>query len=327
MRNADSSWPAPVFPFIVGCGRSGTTLLRSMLDSHPALAIPPETYFIPRLAREWQQSILRSRPDVVRFVDALSGTNGFKQMDVPVHVLRARLSGSLPSGYADAIRWVYAIYSDRRGKRRYGDKTPAYVLEIDRLSALFPEAVFVHIIRDGRDVAMSFVDGGWANDLGQAILYWKLQVSRGRASGKRLATGRYIEVRYEDLVADPSSVLAGICRSIRLPFNEAMLEYGISADQWVASTPIPERHRSLSLEPTLGLRDWRTQMPQEDVAELGVLAGSLLGELGYSNCVDRRSPRTFALASWKWSLWQFHRVASKVSRASRAPRAVNVRRP
>jgi LPS sulfotransferase NodH len=322
MKHMDSSRPVPVFPFVIGCGRSGTTLLRSMLDSHPDLAIPPETYFIPRLAREWQQRVLRSEADVARFVDALTGTNGYKQMGTPVHLLRASLIGSLPTGYADAIRSVYALYSERRGKRRYGDKTPAYVLEIDRLSALFPEAVFVHIIRDGRDVAMSFVDGGWADDLAQAVLYWKLQVSRGRASGRRLAPGRYVEIRYEDLVADPASTLSQVCRSIRLTYNEAMLEYRTSADRWVASTPVPERHTSLALRPTLGLRDWRTQMSAEDAGVLRMLAGSLLGEMGYPNDDGRHSPHTFALAGWRWSGWQFHRVAKKVMRA-RIPRSVN----
>jgi hypothetical protein len=297
-----------------------------MLDSHPDLAIPPETYFIPRLAREWQQRVLRSEEDVGRFVVALAGTNGYKQMGTPVDLLRARLLASLPIGYADAIRRVYALYSERRGKRRYGDKTPAYVLAIDRLSALFPEAVFLHIIRDGRDVAMSFVDGGWADDFGQAILYWKLQVSRGRASGRRLAPGRYVEVRYEDLVADPAVALSDVCRSIRLTYNEAMLDYQSSVDRWVASTPVPERHTSLALRPTLGLRDWRTQMSTEDAGVLQMLAGSLLGELGYLNDDDRHSPHTFALAGWRWSSWHFHRVAKKVMRA-RIPRSVNAGKP
>jgi hypothetical protein len=268
------------FPFIVGCGRSGTTLLRSMLDSHPQMAVPPETYFITRLAarsssyQPWDDGGRR------RFISDLTEAGGFQRMELDAGDLTAHLESRRPGNYSAAIRATFEIYAALRSKTRYADKTPAYVLAIPLLASLFPEARFIHIIRDGRDVALSLVDAGWATDLETAVQYWKLHVTRGRKAGCRLG-GRYLEVRYEELIADPRSALENIGSFIDIPFHPSMLRYENSGRDWAAQSSDPSHHAHLQQRLTVGLRDWRTQMTERQAAVLNGLVGGTLDDFGY----------------------------------------------
>ena len=147
---------------VLGVRRSGTTLLRSMLDSHPQVAVPPETYFVTRLAAKASTYEPWDIDGLDRFMSDLTGTGGFRRMELDARDLMAHLRSRDPGGYSAAIRATFELYAARQSKTRYADKTPAYVLSIPLLASLFPEARFIHIVRDGRDVALSFVDGGWA---------------------------------------------------------------------------------------------------------------------------------------------------------------------
>jgi hypothetical protein len=296
------------FPFIVGCGRSGTTLLRSMLDSHPQVAVPPETYFVTRLAAKSSSYEPWDANGIELFVSDLTGTGGFQRMELDAGDLMAHLELRGPGDYADAIRATFELYAACQGKTRYADKTPAHVLSIPFLASLFPEARFIHIVRDGRDVALSFVDGGWAKDLESAVMYWKLHVTRGRKAGRRLG-GRYIEVRYEDLVADPRSVLETIGAFIDVPFHPAMLGYEESGRRWADQSSDPSRHMHLQQPLTLGLRNWRAQMTEGEAAVLKGLAGGTLADFGYEAPAYRHGRSTALLrAGWHWGSWQARRV-------------------
>lgn len=281
------------FPFIVGCGRSGTTLIRAMLDSHPMLAVPPESHFIPSLARR-RAAYLRGGDilDAERFVSDLRRHPRFRRWSLPPEDVLKALAESSPTNIADAIRIVFHLYAARQGKSRYGDKTPRYVLKIGSLAELFPEARFIHIIRDGRDVALSLLDigGGRVED---AALYWRRHVVRGRTAGTRLGPDRYREVRYEDLVADPESRLRSLCEFLDLRFEDSMLRYFERASDLLPGMGDPRLHQRLRLPPTSGLRDWQRQMSADDSALFDVLAGDLLTELGYERAA--RVPRRVRL--------------------------------
>ena len=132
------------FPFVVACSRSGTTLLRAMLDSHPELAIPPESHFLAALLRE---PLTPSE-----FLSFLETHERFIAWDLPIEDVRQAFLDDGVSDKASAVRALYASYARRQGKPRWGDKTPGYVRRIRELSELLPEAKFIHLIRDGRDV-------------------------------------------------------------------------------------------------------------------------------------------------------------------------------
>jgi LPS sulfotransferase NodH len=262
---------------VLGVRRSGTTLLRVMLDRHSSLAIPDESYFIPQLADRHRRPI-----DVEAFVDDLRRLPTLREWDVDVDAVRARLRDGMVPG--DAIAAVYETYAAARGKRRWGDKTPMYMQRLPLLERLFPTALYVHVIRDGRDSALSFasmpegiVTRTWAHpqDAAGFACQWRTEVTAARKLGARVGA-RYLEVRYEALVAEPEQAVRKICAHAKIPYEPAMLDYAAHVD--VTAQP---HQQSLTKPPTPGLRNWRTEMREADVRAFEAVAGDLLAALGY----------------------------------------------
>jgi hypothetical protein len=280
---------------ILGVRRSGTTLLRVMLDRHSQLAVPDESYFVPQLA---DRHLRHVDPDA--FVDDLRRLNTVAEWDVPLDKVRARLSPHLPIG--TALGTVYAVYAEERGKPRWGDKTPMYMQNLRLLERLFPDALFVHLIRDGRDAATSFlamppgiVTETWMHPRTPAdfACQWRTEVAAARRLGRR-AGARYLEVRYEDLVADVEASLRRICEFAGLPYEPTMTDYAGNVD--VSAKP---HQQSLRRPLTEGLRDWRKQMSPPDVASFEHVAGDLLRELGYESSARPDTPGRLRNVSYR----------------------------
>ena len=125
-----------------------------------------------------------------------------------------------------ALRAVGEAYALAAGKPRWGDKTPGYVTAMELIQGALPEARFVHVIRDGRDVAVSLAGVAWGpEDAAGAAKLWSRRIRIARRQAARLAPGTYTEVRYEELVSDPRGVLGRLCGILELPFSEEMLSY------------------------------------------------------------------------------------------------------
>jgi hypothetical protein len=276
------------FPFIVGVGRSGTTLLRAILDTHPEMAIPGESHFIPGMLKDRRRYESPSGFRGELFLGALGRHPRFRRWGLSEDTARRSFRDDPPLTLAAAFRRVYALFAEDRRRTRYGDKTPAYIHHISALAGLFPEARFVHLVRDGRDVALSRLDhptmSASPSDL--AIL-WKRSIEKGRRMGRRLGLHRYREIRYEDLVKDPEEVTSSVCAFIELGFDPVMLSYHQRAKEIIRPTQHPQTHARIHLPPTRGLRDWRTQMPPADIELFDILAGGLLEELGYERVGGR----------------------------------------
>jgi hypothetical protein len=280
----------PPFPFIVGAPRSGTTVLRLMVDAHPAMAVPPESYF-PVTLWPWRRRYLVDggfRLDLLA-EDLLTRRPVPRapfNWDIDPGLVRERLSGVAPISYPEAIRMVYALYAEVRGKPRYGDKTPIFADHLGLLARLFPEARFLHVIRDGRDVALSVVDKRWgARTLVEAAAQWALRVRTTRRAGRTLGD-RYVELMYEDLVADPQPILQRVCAFTELDYRPEMLSFHLTAEQRL---PEWERrsHDDLGRPLTAGLRNWRSEMSRNDIAAVEVVAGRTLESLGYERVTRR----------------------------------------
>jgi hypothetical protein len=299
--------PAP-FPFVVGCGRSGTTLVRALVDAHPAIAVPPESHFVPVLAPR------RGAPfDRDAFAAGLAASDRFALWGMDRAAVAAALAPLPPeAGYADGVRAVFAAWAAGRGKDRYGDKTPGYVVHLPLIAGLFPEAVVVHVVRDARDVAASFVSLGWAATVEDAALHWALRVGRGRRAGRALGPGRYHELRYEDLVADPEAVLRALCLAIDLPFAPAMVDHRAGAAEIARTTSHPDYHRHLAEPVRADIRDWRRDLAPAQVARVELVAGRLLDDLGYPRSGIAPSSRDRAEVAARRARWEAHRVATRV---------------
>ena len=283
----------PPFPFFVGCGRSGTSLLRAIFDSHREMNVPYDTHFILYLAERRRRYEQRGGFAVDAFVDDLASQYDFKRWVIGIDDIRNDLRSRPPADYAEAIRRIFRLSAAREGKPRYGNKSPVHVQEIETLGRLFPDARFVHILRDGRDVALSYLNVQFGpSTVEAAALRWKRHVRGGRSAGARLGAGRYREVSYEKLLEDPETVTRELCTFLEIPFEDSMLRYYERTSALHAGKDTPNHHRNLALPPTKGLRDWRQEMSPGDVEIFEAISGDLLTELGY----ERAFPEITAAA-------------------------------
>lgn len=305
------------FLFIFGCGRSGTTLLRSMFDSHPDIAIPGESGFIWQTRRRHER---RSDFDVQSFVENLLSHRRFQRWGLDPEMIRASMFRDPPvEDFAAAIRRLYRLFADARGKERFGDKTPGHVLRLPVIASMFPEGRFIHLVRDGRDVTLSYLDiKEWGPaSVAEAALYWKKRVQYGRRKGRALEAGRYTEVRYEDLIRDPETELRRLSQFANLAFHDEMLRYFERAGEVLDLEMHPHRHQGLHRPPTVGLRDWRTKMNDEDVSCFEALAGDVLTEFDYERRFKQTSPSAHVksrVGASKAGIAKFERFARGATR-------------
>ncbi|MGH3921348.1 MAG: sulfatase-like hydrolase/transferase, partial [Pseudonocardiaceae bacterium] len=283
------------FVFIVGCPRSGTTLLRRMVDAHPEVAIIPE---IGWLSERYQQR--RALTPDGRITRALvlelisKGSLGrYTRLPVGREELQPFLDtdGAIP--YSAFVSFLFDRYGDLHGKALVGNKTVDHVRSILTLHELWPHAKFVHLIRDGRDVAASAMSwrraaklaerfSGWSQDpVTGAALWWEWHVRLGREAGSRLEETLYHEIRYEALVTRPAGECARLCDFLGVAYDDAMVRFheGRQRDGRAADA----KHRWMPV--TQGLRDWRSQAGHEGVERFEAVAGGLLDELGYDRGV------------------------------------------
>ncbi|HKJ36685.1 MAG TPA: sulfotransferase [Solirubrobacterales bacterium] len=294
-RRRISEEPRAPAPFVVGVNRSGTTLLRLMLDSHPEMTIPPETHFVPEMIRLAR----RDNTTRKRLVRAATDHPRWGDFGLDEGVLLERLQAVKPLDPAGALRAFYDLYAEKEGKPRWGDKTPRYMRAMPRIERALPEARFIHLIRDGRDVALSQAEralDGEAPELAEVAERWRRRIETARVHSADL--DHYLEVRYEDLVGTPDRTLRGICDFIELPYDDAMLSYHERAAERLTEMDrdlgSPDKGpvrtgderlagHAMTAEPPTTDRcgRWREEMAAADVAEFERVAGSLLEDLGY----------------------------------------------
>jgi hypothetical protein len=283
-------------PVVVGCPRSGTTLLAVMLDSHPRLAMPPETAFLPEL-----RTLEGTTGDALEraFVDLVTtdrwGVSNWNDLGIDKAEFRQRLAELTAFSITAGLRVLFGMFADRAGKPLVGEKTPADTNHMPLIAAFLPEARFVHIIRDPRDVALSLGRTSVGSPVAQAAQHWVAMITQARADASRLR--HYHEVRYEDLLAEPERRLRDVCAFLGLDYVASMLEYRESGRRHIAhlgdrmlpdgTAKVPHALRARLHENLSGpLRTdraggWRSAMGADDRAAVEAIAGPLMVELGY----------------------------------------------
>lgn len=198
--------------FLLGAARSGTTLLRLVLDRHPRLSIPPESHFLLPLLERFPIDRPLDTAEARLAADLIAGHRRFADWPVDAAKLRAAFSALAPCPLAALVDRVFRLAIAPTGKPRWGDKTPAYTPYWRHLAALFPEARLLHLVRDGRDVAASLERLGWhGRGVYGRARYWRSRAAAAARSLARLGPGRCLVVRYEDLVLETESTVERIC--------------------------------------------------------------------------------------------------------------------
>lgn len=276
--------PMPHEPFfIVGFQRSGTTLLRMMLDSHPEVAVPLDVVglwadYEDRLA---EYGDLSSQDDVRRLVRDLVAEERIRlwEADLDEPAVLSQLDGAR---YPDVIAAFYRAYARSRGKSRWGDKDPGNMTRLDRVLAWFPDARILHIIRDGRDACLSQLRQSFGFDeVLPCAEAWREQVSWVSRIGRILGRERYHELRYEDLVEDPADVLRMVCGFLELDYRDEMLRYHERVEEGV---PDSKRHIWTLIDQPVrrsAAGRWRSEMSRPLRICFEKRAGEVLRRQGY----------------------------------------------
>jgi hypothetical protein len=282
--------------FIVGAARSGTTLLQRIVDAHPEIAVVNETYWLPRKFRD-SAGLTQGGIVTPRLIPMLVENPKFARIGLDREDLEQLLASNDPIPYPAFVSRIFDLYAEARGKRIAGDKSPGYVRKMHVLHRLWPEAKFVHLVRDGRDVCLSLLSWGkgdrvagalgtWTDDaVTTSALYWKRSVMLGREVGATVDRGLYREVRYESLVDDPRPECEALCDFLGVGFDAAMLRFHEGRTRQGPRLSSKARW----LPPTPGLRDWRTQMSSDDTERFEAASGDLLAELSYPRAFPRVS--------------------------------------
>jgi hypothetical protein len=245
--------------FVVGNDRSGTTMLRLALD-RGGVAIPPESMFLIDFAPVRRRGGLDDPAAAAAFV---------RRVWNHPRVRAWRLSGEPPAvpaglGHEEAYRFAveapFRAYAMARGKHRWGDKTPLYLAFVDEIAAVWPDARFIVLVRDGRDVALSLLRVPFGpNNVWAAARFWARGIRLGLEATER-HPGRVLTIRYEDVVAEPRSELRRVFQFLGLEYDDPMARIGIRRDS-VAS--------------------WRRGMSARDQRLFASVAGAELERMGY----------------------------------------------
>jgi len=252
--------------FIGGAGRSGTSLLRTLLNTHPNIAIGTEFKATPFIAR--------MRHEFSKFEPHLQEHFALETNDID-------------NAFSQLIFILLNKYREQREKPRVGEKTPNNVFFFYHIHQMFPESPLIHVIRDGRDVVCSLLQKNWTDFQGNplplntdpevAANYWKKAILRGRSAREddRVAA-RYIEVRYENLVANPEATMKRVLHHINEPWDASILDFHVDNDDPVC----PQVLRPIS---TQSVGKWRSGLTEKQKSTVKRVAGNLLVKLGYAS--------------------------------------------
>ena len=289
--------------FIVGAPRSGTTMLQYRLRNHPRISLPTgESHFFIPLYRNQENYGDLSRLENVRRVLLAMYAQSRDFLETDLHGLKFDVDALAGELHAEGRNTIPAIISglfeknaQGEGKSRWGDKTPYYVMHIPKLIEWFPDAQIVHLIRDGRDVALSLF--GRQHDFSVynayfAAEYWESYLEKGRALGAQLAPHQYMELRYEDLLAHPEGSMQRLCTFLGEAYSAEL--FAVTSVDDPGKTPLV--HEPLKAD---NAGKWRSKMTPAQIRAFESVAGRTLREFGYDLITPGEPPALAVKAAYR----------------------------
>lgn len=266
--------------FIVGNERSGTTMLRFMLNAHPNLHVPGENDFMSVLMARHRSDEKLSSAEVRAAFEIVTSDRRWSHWDIDAAEL-FKLLDSLSQPYlGEFIAKIFEHSCKKFNKVRWGNKHPTNVSKIEEINAFFPDAKFVHIIRDPRDVCVSMSHTRWhGGTVREIAARWRDQVQAGIRSGRKLGPSKYFEFFYEDLVLDSGDTLEKICEFIGEPYDERMLDFHelIEQDRTLKLTS-----KKLTRAPRASdVSRWHRELGPLQIIVVEFMVGDMLRELNY----------------------------------------------
>ncbi len=302
--------------FVMGCHRSGTNLLYDTLLSAGGFAVyrgyaPIYKMLIPKFGSP------ENRANRTRLVETWLRSKGYRRSGLTAKDIRAKLLDGCRNG-GDFIRIILNEIARGQNAQRWAIYDPDNVLYVPQVKADLPEALFIHIIRDGRDIALSlkkmegFKPLPWniasSRDLLATAAYWEWMVRKGQAHGRNIPDD-YIEIRYEDLVSKPHETLATLSTFLDHELNYDRIQQAGLGRIRETNSSFREEPSSSQIKP---MERWKERLTPEQVAALESLIGDCLQEFGYTLTTppEKRIPglrerwiKTFYPALLESKLW------------------------
>ena len=284
--------------FIVGAPRSGTTLLQYMLRSHPRISLPTgeSQFMIPLYRNAAKFGDLRQLENVREVLQEMYRISAnFLDTDLPgmrfnIETLSRELQAQGRDTIPKIIAGLFEKNAHGEGKARWGDKTPYYVLHLRTIKEMFPNAQIIHVIRDGRDCALSMFGRKYDLDIYNtyhAAKYWQQYVETGQAIGQELGSDVYYEIRYEDILADPVGAMRKICVFLEEEYNDSLVNFKKSSEP--GKTPLLQKTIQRD-----NAEKWRRLMTPWQIRVFESAAGDILVRNEYP-VVTRAKPLSILL--------------------------------
>lgn len=297
--------------FVVGAMRSGTTLLRLMLNQHSELAIPAESHFLAALFRRFAPDAVLSQTEIDDAVAIVTSSVEWQQdWHGDATALRNDLAARAPLSLGAVIDGVFRHETARTGKPRWGSKTPAHLFQVPRLRRCLPEARFIGIVRDPRDTYLSLAPRGWVGTTTWSVGRYVERCDRLVEQFSQDGHGDFTVVRYERLVLDPRPELERLCAAVGLEFEPPMLDFHVDARQNVQGWEIETgAHQKLLRPPsTDDVGRWRREGSRRALRQIEAITFGAMQTFDYET----------TLAPWRaWLLRQVARLEHRLSRSSR----------
>lgn len=257
--------------FIVGVGRSGTSLLQGMLNSHKEISFPPETHFI--------RSYISRNKILEDVKEKLLNDKDLLKLNIPLEIVFSE-STNLNNFYIKLL----IRYMRKQNKKIVGDKDPKNIEYLKLIHSIFPNAIIIHIYRDPRAVIASRMKAKWSLDkpFWQHLLAYKSQLNYGRNIGKELFTN-YIEIKYENLVQDPVYELEYLCKSINLEFDNNMIEFYRSASDIVQGNELSWKNNLFNPLMKDNIDKWKKVLSKNQKTLIEYVLEKEMNLLGYTN--------------------------------------------
>jgi len=293
MSNTPHSKP-PIF--IIGNPRSGTTLLRLMVANHSNIVVPPECGFAVWLYlkyKAWKPKTAQAYKHLLRDIIRC---RKFETWGLSYEQLQRFFVSKLPQSYPDAVSAVYECYGRTHHFpfHRWGDKNNFYLSHIRDINAMFPDAIFIHIVRDGRNVACSYrsvmsrdIESKYAPKLPVEIHNiaeeWHNNITRINSSLKKIGTDRVCQVKLEDLKQESELTLRRVCNKIGEPYDPAMLDYHIENRIKQLEPKEFLQWKEDTVKPVIQSADirYRSELSRDEINIFNSIARTSLSKYGY----------------------------------------------
>ncbi|MBM7556928.1 sulfotransferase family protein [Halanaerobacter jeridensis] len=272
--------------FVIGSGRSGNTLLRSVLCNHSKVGIPPESYILGLMSRKWQTLNFLEWEDLVKvIVGTLESHPQFFTWETnlfPVYQRLLKLDKDNRS-LAKIIDEIYCYYCDQKFPEAelWGDKTPINTLNLGWIDRIFDDVKYIHIIRDGRDAVNSYLKMGRYENVEEASWRWNKSIQLARNFGRTKSSNEYLEIKYEEFVSSPENEIEKVCNFLNLNFEEGMTKHHEKFDELGDVTKL-EHHSNLERPiNTDSIGKWEKNLSEKQRKKVNELLKKNLKILGY----------------------------------------------